>query len=193
MRPVEGLSCPWGRGGFPEGPRLTFPEQQLALQISCVFSFVPSGSLAERRLCLIPRSPSPACQYSPGEEGITWAARLEPDPGSVDQRLLPPGSESAEVEALRPLGELAEEPRLLQELHLALDWALRWPPVLVEHRARGCIQYGGEAGHPCPNPARSQREKGDRRVFTCRSARPNQNTTWSKTVSTLKSVLPWWA
>ena len=36
--------------------------------------------------------------------------------------------------ALRPPGELAEEEqRLLQELHLALDQALRWPLVLVEH------------------------------------------------------------
>ena len=34
-------------------------------------------------------------------------------------------------------------------------------------------------------PVRSQREKGDRHVFTCRSAQPNQNTTWSKTVSPL--------
>ena len=38
------------------------------------------------------------------------------------------------------------------------------------------IQYGGGAGHPCPNPVRSQREKGDRRLFTCQSAQPNQNT-----------------
>ena len=34
-------------------------------------------------------------------------------------------------------------------------------------------------------PARSQREQGDRRVFTCQSAQPNQNTTWSKIVSPL--------
>ena len=34
-------------------------------------------------------------------------------------------------------------------------------------------------------PARSQREKGDRHVFTCQSAQPNQNTMWSKTVSPL--------
>ena len=83
---------------------------------------------------------------------------------------------------------------LLQEPHLALDRALRRPLVLVEHWADGrvIIQYGGGAGHPHPNPARSQREKGDRCVFTCRSARPNQNTTWSKTVSPLKSILPWW-
>ena len=42
-------------------------------------------------------------------------------------------------------------------------------------------------------PARSQWEKADWHVFTCKSALPNQNTTWSKTVSllTLKSVLPW--
>ena len=161
----------------------------------CLFSFVPSGSLAERSLCLIPRSPSSSCQYSPGEAGIAWAVWLDPDPGSVGQRLLPLGLEPAEVAALRTPGELAEEQRLLQELHLVLDGALRRPPVLVEHWASGraVIQYGGGAGHPCPNPARSQREKGDPHVFTCRSARPHQNTTWSKTVSPLKSVLPWWA
>ena len=33
--------------------------------------------------------------------------------------------------------------------------------------------------------ARSQRENGDRCVFTCQSAQLNQNTTWSKTVSPL--------
>ena len=61
--------------------------QQLALQISCLFSFVPSGSLAERSLCLIPMSPSPSCQYSLGETGIAWAVRLEPDPGSLARGL----------------------------------------------------------------------------------------------------------
>ena len=60
-------------------------------------------------------------------------------------------------------------------------------------RWRVVIQYGGGAGHPRPNPARSQTEKGDQHVFTCRSAWPNQSTTWSKTNSPLKSVLPWWA
>ena len=97
------------------------------------------------------------------------------DPGSVGQRLLPPGSEPAELGALRPLGEPAEEQRLLQELHLALDRALRRPPALVEHCAgrHVVILYGGGAGHPSPNPARSQREKEDPCVFTCRSARPN--------------------
>ena len=85
------------------------------MQISCVFSFVPSGSLAERSLCLIPRSPSPACQYSPGEVDIAWAVWLEPDPGSVGQRLLSPGSEPAEVAAVQPRGELVEEQQLLQD------------------------------------------------------------------------------
>ena len=113
--PVEGLSCPWRRGGFLEGPRLTFPEQQLAVQISCHFSFVPSGSLAEHSLCLTPTSPSPSCQYSPGETGIAWAVRLELDPGSVGQRLLSPGSEPAEVAAVRPREELAEKQWLLQD------------------------------------------------------------------------------
>ena len=48
-----------------------------------------------------------------GEVGIAWAVRLEPDPGSAGQRLLPPGLEPAEVAALRPSGELVEEQRLL--------------------------------------------------------------------------------
>ena len=52
-----------------------------------------------------------------GEVGIAWAIRLEPDPTSVGQRLLSPGSEPVEVAALRPLGELAEEQQLLQKLH----------------------------------------------------------------------------
>ena len=34
--------------------------------------------------------------------------------------------------ALQSLAELVEEQRLLQELHLALGWAVRWPLVLVE-------------------------------------------------------------
>ena len=38
------------------------------------------------------------------------------------------------------------------------------------------IPYGGGLGHPRPNPVRSQREKGDRCLFTCQSAWPNQNT-----------------
>ena len=50
---------------------------------------------------------------------------------------MPPGSEPAKVTALPPLGGLAEEQRLLQELHLALDRALRRPLVLVEHWAAG--------------------------------------------------------
>ena len=55
---------------FQKARDKTFPEQQLVLQISCLFSCIPSGSLAERSLCLIPMSPSPSCQYSPGEAGI---------------------------------------------------------------------------------------------------------------------------
>jgi len=39
-------------------------------------------------------------------------------------------------------------------LHLALDWALRWPPVLVEHwEAEASLSsMGEESGHPRPNP-----------------------------------------
>ena len=56
--------------------------------------------------------------------------------------------------ALRSPGELAEEQRLLQDLHLALDRALRQPLVLVEHWAVGSSFSGvGEgSGHPGPNP-----------------------------------------
>ena len=110
--------------------------------------------LAERSLCLIPTSPSPSCQYSPGEVGIAWAVRLEPDPGSVGQRFLSLGSEPAEVAALRPLGELVEKQWVLQELHLALDRALRRPLVLVEHWVAGASlsSMGEGSGHPRPNP-----------------------------------------
>ena len=99
---------------FSGGPEIDFPKQQLALQISCLFSFTPSSSLAECRLCLIPTSPSPSCQYSPGEAGIAWVVQLEPDPGSVS-RFLSPGLEPAEAAAVRPRGELVEEQRLLQD------------------------------------------------------------------------------
>ena len=47
-----------------------------------------------------------------------------------------------------------EEQWLLQELHLALDRALKQPPVLVEHCEEGVLSSMGEGvGHPCPNPA----------------------------------------
>ena len=39
--------------------------------------------------------------------------------------------------ALRTLGELAEEQRLLQELQVTLDRTLKWPLVLVKHSAVG--------------------------------------------------------
>ena len=80
------------------------------MQISCLFCFIPSSSLAELSLCLIPTSPSPSCQYSPGE-----VVQLELDPGSAGQSLLSPGLEPAEVAALRTRGELVEEQRLLQD------------------------------------------------------------------------------
>ena len=61
--------------------------------------------------------------------------------------------EPAETVALLSLGELVEEQRLLQELHLALHWALRWPLVLVEHWAVGVSSsiMGEGTGDPHPN------------------------------------------
>ena len=49
------------------------------------------------------------------------------DSGGVDQRSPSLGSEPTEMAALRSPGELAAEQQLLQELHLALDRALRRP------------------------------------------------------------------
>ena len=51
-------------------------------------------------------------------------------------------------------GELVEEQRLLQELHLALDWALRRTPALVEHWEAGASlsSMTEKSGHHCPNP-----------------------------------------
>lgn len=56
-----------------------------------------------------------AASLRSGEAGIAWAVQLEQDPGSVGQRLLSPGSEPAEMAALRPRGELAKEQWLLQD------------------------------------------------------------------------------
>ena len=56
--------------------------------------------------------------------------------------------------ALLSPGELTEEQRLLQELDLTLDRALRWPLVLVGHWVVGASSSSTEegAGHPHPNP-----------------------------------------
>ena len=56
--------------------------------------------------------------------------------------------------ALRSPGELGEGQQLLQELHPALDQALRWPPVLVGHWEAGTSSssMGEGAGPPRPNP-----------------------------------------
>ncbi|XDA90634.1 hypothetical protein R6Z07F_020238 [Ovis aries] len=48
-------------------------------------------------------------------DGYSWAVQLELDPGSAGQKLLSLGSEPAEVAALRPREELAEEQWLLQD------------------------------------------------------------------------------
>ena len=65
--------------------------------------------------------------------------------GGVDQRSPLLGSEPAEVAALQSPGELAEEQRLLQELNLALDWALGASgPGGTLGGGPVIIQYGGE-------------------------------------------------
>ena len=74
--------------------------------------------------------------------------------GGIDQRSPLLGLEPAETVALRTPGELVEEQWLLQQLHLALDGALRRPPVLVEHWEAGTSlsSMGEGSGHPGPNP-----------------------------------------
>ena len=64
------------------------------------------------------------------------------------------GLEPAKTAALRTPGVLAEEQRLLQELHLALDRALRRPPVLVKHWEAGASlsSIGEGPAHPHSNP-----------------------------------------
>ena len=100
---------------------------------------------------------SVVCLLRSGEAGRAWVVRLEPDPGSVGQRLLSPGSESAQRAALRTPGKLAEEQRLLQKLHLALDRALKRPPVPVKHWEAGVSlsSMGEGSGHPRPNPSQT--------------------------------------
>ena len=56
--------------------------------------------------------------------------------------------------ALQTPGELVGEQWQLQELHLALDWAVRQPLVLVEHWvAEGSLSsMQDRGGHPRTNP-----------------------------------------
>ena len=72
--------------------------------------------------------------------------RLEPDPGSVGQRLLSPGSEPAKRVALRPLGELAEEQVAVAETSPGPGSGIKaasGPGEALGGR-RVIIQHGGE-------------------------------------------------
>ena len=136
------------------GPEIDFPRA-VACTVSLLSVLFPSLRLSGRAQSLLNSNVSlPFLSYSPGEASIAWAVRLEPNPGSVGQRLLSPGSEPAQMAALRIPGELVEEQPLLQELHLALDRALRRPPVLVKHWEAGVSlsSIGVRSGHPRPNP-----------------------------------------
>ena len=83
--------------------------------------------------------------------GIAWAFRLEPDPGSVGQRLLSLGSEPAKVAAA------GTSP--------GLYWASRWPLVLVEHWEAGLVYViwdsagADERSYPMPEARSSGREE----------------------------------
>ena len=94
---------------------MDFPRAAASIA-NLVCSFVPSGSLAERSFCLIPTSPSPSCQYSPVDTGYSLGGSAGAGFWEVLARgFCHRGSEPAEVAALRPQGELAEEQQLLQD------------------------------------------------------------------------------
>ena len=97
---------------------------------------------------------SPFPSVLTGRGGYNLGGPAEVEFWGIDQRSPSLGSEPAEMVALRPPGELLEEQWLLQELHLALDQALRQPPVLVEHWEAGASlsSMGEGSGHPRPNP-----------------------------------------
>ena len=65
------------------------------------------------------------------------------------------GLEPAKTVAQRTPGELVEEQWLLQELHLALDWALRRAPVLVEHWEAGASLPSMREGSSPPRNGQS--------------------------------------
>ena len=119
----------------------------------CLFSFVPSSSLAERSLCLIPMSPSPSCQYSRrggysfgGSAGAgSW--KCWPEASVTKIGACQGGGSTTSGRAGR--GAVAAA-----GLHLALDWALRQPLVLLEHWEAGASlsSLGEGSGCPCPNP-----------------------------------------
>ena len=139
---------------FSRGPEIDFPRAA-ACTVSLLSVLFPSLRLSGGAQSLLNSNVSlPFLSYSPGEASIAWAVRLEPNLGSVGQRLLSPGSEPAQRAALRTPGELAEERCLLLKLHLALDRALRQPPVVVEHWEAGVLlsSMGERSGHPRANP-----------------------------------------
>ena len=96
---------------------------------------------------------SPFPSVLTGTGGYNLGGPAEVESGGIDQRSPLLALEPAETAALQIPRELVEEQWLLQELHLALDWAVRRPPVLVEHwEARVSLSGMGEgSGHPRPN------------------------------------------
>ena len=124
---------------FSGGPEIDFPRAAACTVslLSVLFCSLRLSGGAQSLLNSNVSLPFLSVLTGRGEAGIAWAVWLEPDPGSVAQRLLSPGSEPAQTAALQTPGELAEEQWPLQKLHLALDRALRRPPVVVEHWEAG--------------------------------------------------------
>ena len=123
------------------------------MQTSCLFSFVPSGSLAEGSFCLIPTSPSPSCQYSP-RGGYSFGGSA----GAGSWKCWPEASVTG-IGACQGGGSTASGRAgggavAAAGLHLALDRALRRSLVLLEHWEAGASSssMGEGSGCPCPNP-----------------------------------------
>ena len=124
------------------------------MQISCLFSFVPSSSLAECSFCLIANISLPFLSVLTGRGGYSLGGLA----GAGSWKCWPEASVTR-IEACRGGGSMTPGRAGggavgAAGLHLALDGALRRPPVLVERWEAGASlsSMGEESGRPCPNP-----------------------------------------
>ena len=103
-----------GQRRFSGRPEIDFPRAAASI-VNLLSVLFRSLRLCGRVQSLLNSDVSlPFLSVLTGRGGYSLGGWLEPDPGSVGQRLLSPGLEPAEVVALRPQGELVEEQRLLQ-------------------------------------------------------------------------------
>ena len=116
----------------------------------CSGAFPPS-SLAEHSLCLIPVFPAPFSSVLTLPVGTAWEVQLRRNPGALTRGSYRWDRSLPEWWLYDLRGKLAEEQRLLQELHVALDRALRRPLVLVEHWGAGASSSSMGEGSSSPS------------------------------------------